>query len=93
MAQTKLSSHQEYMMAVMGQNGFRFLDGSEDTSSTHPSETYVAIQVIEEAVLTTVIPDNNGDALSAETIPAGTVLVGNFTSINQASGKSIAYRA
>ena len=86
----------EAQNAGMGQAGAKFIsDNAEHTGS------FVAIQCIEDTVFATLTPSDtvygygvgsyNGNTMASETIPAGTVLYGRWTTVDLTSGLVIAY--
>jgi hypothetical protein len=82
--------------AVLGQFGIRVL-----TTNAEVGETFIAIQVLEDAVITSDLvvlsPINEissiGDSsITALSLTAGTVIYGRFVNLELASGKVIAYK-
>lgn len=75
-----------------GHKGFRFLDSTFAPTGDEANESFFAIQVTADAVLTLTNADG-GDVLTAKTIPAGMVVYGKFLAsvITVASGEAIAY--
>lgn len=53
---------------------------------------FCTLIVIAPTVLSAITPTPTGNTLTGETIPAGTILNGQFTSITLTSGKLIAYK-
>jgi hypothetical protein len=78
-------------LGQFGQFGLRVLTGN-----ANPAEDFVAIQVLEDAVIsaTLVAYDNQiGDAsITSLALTAGTVIYGRFTALQVASGRIIAYK-
>jgi len=86
----------EAQNAGMGQAGAKFIsDLAVHTGS------FVAIQCIEDTVFNALTPADtnngygvgsyNGNTMASETIPAGTVIYGRWTTIDLTSGLVIAY--
>ena len=86
----------EAQNAGMGQAGAKFIsDNAEHTGS------FVAIQCLEDTVFATLTPADttngygvgsyNGNTMASETIPAGMVIYGRWTTIDLTSGLVIAY--
>ena len=78
--------------ASFGQFGLRVL-----TTNATAGETFVAIQVITDAVISTDLnaneSDERGDAsITSLSLTAGTVIYGRFVNLQVASGKVIAYK-
>ena len=78
--------------ASFGQNGLRVL-----TTNATAGETFVAIQVLEDAVISATLNANEsgeiGDAsISSLSLTAGNVIYGRFVNLQVASGKVIAYK-
>lgn len=67
---------------------------ANDTAAHTPETGYVfiAVQVIEEAVIAAYAPAFEGNTIVGETFAAGTVIFGRFTSITLTSGKILAYQ-
>lgn len=63
-----------------------------NTTTPAKSGTFFAIQVITNAVFTTLTGNLSGDGYGGQTFPAGTVIYGSFTSVQLASGCVIAYQ-
>jgi len=88
-------NNQNQSMASFGQFGLRVL-----TSNATAGETFVAIQVLEDTVITaTLLPyvtpkgDAIGDtSITALALTAGTIIYGRFVALEVASGKVIAYK-
>ena len=81
--------------ALSGMMGADFITGTGVHAPTTP-EHYLAIQVISDAVFTSLVtagPAWGGDAISITVFPAGVTFFGKFTSIQLASGVVIAYKA
>ena len=78
--------------ALSGLMGADFISGTGVHTPTS-SEFYLAIQVLSDAVFTSLVasPVWGGDAVSG-TFPAGVTIFGHFTSIQLASGTVIAYK-
>lgn len=82
-------------LSSFGQFGMRVL-----TSNAIATEEFVAIQVLEDAVITStllpyVTPKGNaiGDtSITALALTAGTIIYGRFVALQVASGKVIAYK-
>lgn len=78
--------------ASFGQFGLRVL-----TTNATAGETFVAIQVLEDAVISATLNANEnaeiGDAsITSLSLTAGTVIYGRFMNLQVASGKVIAYK-
>lgn len=85
--------------STFGQFGLRVL-----TTDANPDETFVAIQALEESVISSNLTsiDENGTQLSNSlnsdtvitslTLPIGTIIYGRFVKLEVASGKVIAYK-
>ena len=78
--------------ASFGQFGLRVL-----TTNATAGETFVAIQVLEDAVISTDLNANEnaeiGDtSITSLSLTAGTVIYGRFVNLQVASGKVIAYK-
>ena len=78
--------------ASFGQFGLRVL-----TTNATAGETFVAIQVITDAVISADLNANEnaeiGDAsITSLSLTAGTVIYGRFVNLQVASGKVIAYK-
>lgn len=71
----------------IGQNG-----AVVRTTTTATSGEFYAIQVIADAVFTSLTGNYTGDTLAGMTLTAGTVLYGRFTAFTLTSGKVIAYK-
>lgn len=85
MAANKLVHDYNANLQAFGQSGFDYV-----TSGTINSHTYVAITVLATAQLD--VTAVGGDSLTDVSIPAGTTIYGNFTSITVDSGRILAYR-
>lgn len=85
MAANKLVHDYNANLQAFGQSGFDYA-----TSGTLNSHTYVAITVLATAQLD--VTASAGDDLTNVSIPAGTTIYGNFTSITVDSGRILAYR-
>lgn len=74
-----------------GQFGLRVL-----TTDANVGECFVAIQAIEDSVISCDIndyPDTEGDtSITSLSLTAGTVIYGRFVNLEVASGKVIAYK-
>lgn len=79
----------ENHLKSFGNRGFRFIENG----FTQPdNETYYAFYVLVDSDVTTV-NDYGGDDLTAETLPAGTMVYGKFSTLSVAiGGQLIAYR-
>ena len=83
-------------LASFGQFGLRVLNAE----NSEAGETFVAIQVLTDAVITSKLvayptPDSEiqGDTdLTSLALTAGTIIYGRFKDIQVASGKLIAYK-
>ena len=80
----------------LGQAGAKFIsDTAEHTG------TFVAIHCLEATVFATLTPEDaltgygvgsyNGNSMASESIPAGTVIFGRWTTVDLTSGLVIAY--
>ena len=86
----------EAQNAGMGQAGAKFISDQ----AVHTGN-FVAIQCIEDTVFNALTPSDttygygvgsyNGNTMASETIPAGTVIYGRWTTIDLTSGLVIAY--
>ena len=86
----------EAQNAGMGQAGAKFISDNE----TH-SGSFVAIQCLEDTVFAALTPSDttygygvgsyNGNTMASETITAGTVIYGRWTTVDLTSGLVIAY--
>lgn len=79
-------------IASFGQFGIRVL-----TTNATVGETFIAIQVLEDAVISSTLTANEvgeiGDAsITSLALTAGTVIYGRFIDLQVASGKVIAYK-
>jgi hypothetical protein len=79
-------------LASFGQFGIRVL-----TSNATVGETFIAIQVITDAVISATLTANEsgeiGDtSITSLALTAGTVIYGRFVDLQVASGKVIAYK-
>jgi hypothetical protein len=81
-------------LVSFGQFGLRVLTGN-----AIPTETFMAIQVLEDAVISAnLLPYGKqfvyiGDtSINALSLSAGTIIYGRFTELEVASGKVIAYK-
>jgi len=78
----------ETVVEASGEAGVRTTTGTAAQTGT----TYTAIQVLEDAIFTTLTETGAvGDAMTGFAIPAGVVLKGTFTAYTLASGKVRAY--
>ena len=78
--------------ASFGQFGLRVL-----TTNATAGETFVAIQVLEDAVISATLTANESEeigdnAITSLSLTAGTVIYGRFVDLEVASGKVIAYK-
>ncbi len=72
---------------LMGERG-----GVIETGTTAVTGDFSAIQCLADTVFSVLtLPDFVGDALTAITIPAGTIIYGNCTAFTLTSGRVIAY--
>lgn len=71
----------------LGQNG-----AIVRTSTTATTGEFHCIQVIADAVFTSLTGNYTGDSLAGVTLTAGTHLFGRFTAFTLTSGKVIAYK-
>ena len=86
----------EAQNAGMGQAGAKFISDNEEHTGS-----FVAIQCLEDTVFATLTPSDttsgygvgsyNGNTMASETIPAGTVIYGRWTTVDLTSGLVIAY--
>ena len=80
----------------LGQAGAKFIS---DTSAH--TGTFVAIHCLEDTVFSVLTPEDadsgygvgsyNGNTMASETIPAGAIIFGRWTTVDLASGLVIAY--
>jgi hypothetical protein len=77
--------------ASFGQFGLRVL-----TTDATAGETFIAIQVLEDAVISSdlsLLDGESGDtSITSLSLTAGTVIYGIFVNLEVASGKVIAYK-
>ena len=76
-----------YPNSSMGQSGGKYI-ANTDATTPETGYTFVAIQAIEDAVVTLV---GNITGITSVTLSAGSVIYGRYTSVTLASGKVIAY--
>ena len=81
-----------YTLASFGQFGLRVL-----TTNATVGETFVAIQVITDAVISATLNANESEeigdsSITSLSLTAGTVIYGRFVNLQVASGKVIAYK-
>jgi len=88
MAYENISKEGNFYQTSTGDYGFRVVDNSFSQPS---GESYRAIQVLSDAVVSTTTLV--GDALTGESLSAGTIVYGKFDTISVSSGKVIAYKA
>jgi hypothetical protein len=68
------------------------LGGITETGTTAVVGDFSAIQCLADTVFSVLTrPDFSGDAITAVTIPAGTILYGRCTAFTLTSGRVIAY--
>ena len=89
---------QESQNIGLGQGGSIYLHTDNTDTITG---SFVAIQCIEDTVFNALTPSDttygygvgsyNGNTMASETIPAGTVIYGRWTTIDLTSGLVIAY--
>lgn len=91
MGHKNLEYNTNFNNATLGQFGLRVLTGNATAG-----ETFVAIQVLEDAVITSDLVglnSNIGDTeITSLALTAGTVIYGRFVNLEVASGKVIAYK-
>ena len=89
MADLKFNSQTN--LASFGQYGLRVLTGNATAG-----ETFVAIQALEDSVISSdisLLDGEGGDTtITSLTIPAGVTIFGRFVNLEVASGKVIAYK-
>lgn len=83
----KIKTSKANQIASMGGYGGDFIDDTEAHTPTSPYD-YVAIQALETTVVTAV---GNITGLTSVTVPTGSIIYGEFTSITLTSGSVIAY--
>lgn len=88
MSYNTIVRQQDYQVSSLGGYGFRLV---ESGFSQPANETYRVITFVEDSVLTTTT--SIGDALTAETFPAGLTIYGQFDTVSISSGRAIAYIA
>lgn len=88
MSYENISKEGNFYQTSTADYGFRVVDSSFSQPS---GEAYRAIQVLADAVVTTTT--TMGDALTAESLVAGTTIYGKFDTVSVSSGKLIAYKA
>ena len=96
MANINEYSVKESQNIQLGQAGAKFINDGEEHSGT-----FVAIHCLEATVFEELIPNDttngygvgsyNGNSMSGESIPAGSIIYGNWSKIELASGLVIAY--
>ncbi len=88
MSTFSLSQDDNFQNMSFGTWGFRRI-----TSASSPvvGEVYRAVQALEDSVVT--VNNDLGDDLTAQAIPAGTILFGQFTSVTCSSGTVLSYKA
>jgi hypothetical protein len=83
-SENMITSTSDYNQAAFGQNGYSFAsDGGSLTG-----EFYCFQAMVESVVSATSV---KGDSLTSVTIPAGTVVSGDFSSISVTTGSVVAY--
>lgn len=91
MAHKNLEYTTNFNKATLGQFGIRVLTGNATAG-----ETFVAIQVLEDAVITSDLAELDGNigdtTITSLALTAGTVIYGRFVNLEVASGKVIAYK-
>lgn len=92
MAHKSLTYEGNENIASFGQFGIRVL-----TTDATAGETFLAIQVLEDAVISATLTANDkgeiGDtSISSLSLTAGTTIYGRFIDLEVASGKVIAYK-
>lgn len=88
MSYENISKEGNFFQTSTADYGFRLIDSA---SSAVAGESYRAIQVLADAVVTTTT--SIGDALTGESLVAGTTIYGKFDTVSVVSGKVIAYKA
>ena len=88
MSYSNLTNPVNYQLQAFGQKGFRIIGPSFVSVS---GEYYRAFIVINDAVVSAT--SEEGDNLSFETLIAGTVIYGLFSSVAVQSGSVLAYIA
>ena len=78
-----------------GRKGFEFI--SDDEEHTAPAGmVFTALAVVKDAVFTKLVAatgaEITGNSMLNETLPAGDIIYGRFTSVKLASGKIRAYK-
>ena len=79
----------------LGGKGFEFIS---DTAKhvAQKGTVYIALQVLDDAVIASCETDDGakitGNTFTRESLPAGFILYGRYTSVTLASGKIIAYK-
>jgi len=71
---------EQALVHSMGQNGFKYL--STSGTATYDAKRTIAIQVISDGAVTCT--SVRGDNLTAVNLQAGTIIVGDFTSVTVA---------
>ena len=72
----------------LGQNGAKYVTGTGANSGS-----WVAIQALEDTVISSLTATNWTGTLTSIPLPAGTVIYGAFTEFTLTSGKVVAYNA
>lgn len=88
MAYENVNATPNFQRQVLGQKGFRYLNGSASGTS---GEFYRAITALEDASVTVV--SESGDNLTTVTLYAGLTIYGLFSSVTTDSGTVLAYIA
>ena len=84
-------NNRDIMENSMGYSGFEYINDAVPHYAP-ANMYYCVIQVIIDAVFTAIAGSISGNTFTGETIPAGTLIYGNFTSVTLSSGKVIAYK-
>ncbi len=79
----------------LGGKGFEFI--TDKVEHVAPERmVYIALQVLDDAVIASCETDKGakitGNTFTRESLPAGFILYGRYTSVTLASGKIIAYK-
>lgn len=88
MAYNTIVREQDFQASAFGDYGFRVVDNSFSQPS---GETYRVLFVVDDATITTTT--DVGDALTAESLTAGSYVYGRFNTVSVSSGLVIAYIA
>lgn len=83
--------NRDIMENSMGYNGFEYINDTV-VHTQGLNNFFSSIQVVSDAVFSSILPAPTGNTFTGEVIPTGTIIYGNFSSITLTSGKVIAYK-